>query len=426
VLREICSMTRTDAFRFAIAAALAFALAAPASAEPALEPPKAPTPAPDLRSIPPMVFFVAKGDADACGPGCGEWIAADGAIDGGTPQRLRALLAKLNKAGKRSLPIYFFSPGGNVTAALELGRLMRAHKMKAAIGRTIPQGCDPNAIREKACDAIMRSGRELTGELRTNRAVCVSACVYAFIGAAEREVPAGASLGVHSMQITRTTILKNQQGRVLAMSKTKITGDVPSIREAHGRVARYAAEMGIGRELVEAAAAVPFEKVRALTRAEIVRFGIDKREFAQGGWVREANATSGRVGLTKFMIGPDIDDPQQYRMSLMRLSCASPKNILVQLAREQSPFAKSRSVALIAGGNELVLKPSGKPAVNSKGVEMEVRGALAAPAWFENAAKGENIEIVEEGAASDGAKRRRALSVAGLAPLLKTLPEQCY
>ena len=210
------------------------------------------------------------------------------------------------------------------------------------------------------------------------------------------------------------------------MSSTKITGDVPDIRKAHGRVAHYAAEMGIGRELVEAAAAIPFEKVRALTRAEIVRFGIDKREFAQSGWVREANSTSGRVGLTKLMIGPDADEPQQYRMSLMRLSCASSKNILVQLAREQNPFAKSRSVALMADGNELVLKPFGKPAVNSKGVEMEVHGAQAAPAYFENAVKGASIDIVEQGAAPDGAKRRAALSVAGLAPLLKTLPEQCF
>ena len=237
----------------------------------------------------------------------------------------------------------------------------------------------------------------------------------------------GTSLGVHSMQITRTMIRKNHEGRILAMSSTKITGDVPDIRKAHGRVAQYAAEMGIGRELVDAAAAIPFEKVRALTRAEVVRFGIDKREIVQSGWTREANPTSSRVGLTKLMIVPDIDEPQQYRMSLMRLSCASSsKGILVQLAREQNPFAKSRSVALLADGNELVLKPFGKPAVNSKGVEMEVRGALAAPAYFENAAKGESIEIVEQGADPDGAKRRTALSMTGLASLLKTLPEQCF
>jgi hypothetical protein len=72
------------------------------------------------------------------------------------------------------------------------------------------------------------------------------------------------------------------------------------------------------------------------------------------------------------------------------------------------------------------MKPFGKPAVDSKGAETQVRGALATPAYLENALKGESIEIVEEGGAAGGPKRRTAVSTAGLASLLKTLPEQCY
>jgi hypothetical protein len=426
-------MKRVGALGLAFIAAVALGLGlaalaepAPARATPSSDPAK-PAPAPDLRRIPPMVFFLAKGEAGACGPDCSEWIAADGAIDAATPQRLRALLAKIHKAGKRTPPIYFFSPGGSVDASLELGRLMRANKIKAGVARTVPQGCDPTKIRDKACDAIMRSGRELDAELRANRATCASSCVYALIGAAEREVPPGAALGVHSMQMTRTMVRMNQEGRVLSTTRTWITGNTPDIRDAHERVARYAAQMGIGRALIDAAAAIPFQSVRALTRAEIIRFGIDTREFAESSWMREANPTSGRVGLTKFMIGADADEPQQYRMSLMRLSCASSaKTILVQLAREQNPFAKPRSVALVVGGKELVLKSFGKPSIDSKGSEMQVRGARAAPADFENALRGESIELVEEGAAAGGAKRRTAVSLAGLASLLKALPEQCY
>jgi hypothetical protein len=76
----------------------------------------------------PMVFFVAKGEPDACGAGCGEWIAAEGEIDAGTPQRLRALLVRLED---RRLPIFFHSPGGQRSAALEIGRLLRQKKMTA-------------------------------------------------------------------------------------------------------------------------------------------------------------------------------------------------------------------------------------------------------------------------------------------------------
>src|SRR5882672_10491417 len=52
---------------------------------------------------PPMTFFVATGEADACGSGCEAWIAAEGKIDLEAAQRLRRLLAKL---ARRRLPIF--------------------------------------------------------------------------------------------------------------------------------------------------------------------------------------------------------------------------------------------------------------------------------------------------------------------------------
>lgn len=61
-----------------------------------------------------MIFYLAKGEDDACGPGCAEWIAAEGQIEADTAQRLRALLTRL---GKRKLPIFFHSPGGNGTTS---------------------------------------------------------------------------------------------------------------------------------------------------------------------------------------------------------------------------------------------------------------------------------------------------------------------
>src|SRR5438105_4523743 len=108
-VREIWRMGKRRAFWssvIAAAVALGAPAALPAAAEPAPATPKT-TPAPELRDIPPIMFFIAKGEPDACGPGCDTWIGAFGMFDEGAPQRLRAVLAK---AGKRKLPIYFFSP----------------------------------------------------------------------------------------------------------------------------------------------------------------------------------------------------------------------------------------------------------------------------------------------------------------------------
>src|SRR5262245_34219344 len=86
----------------------------------------------------PMLFFLAKGAAGACGAGCSEWIAAEGHIDADAPERLRDFLVSLNG---RDVPIFFNSGGGYMGQARELGRILRAHQVSAGVGRTIPAGC---------------------------------------------------------------------------------------------------------------------------------------------------------------------------------------------------------------------------------------------------------------------------------------------
>ena len=39
-----------------------------------------------------MIFYAARGAAGACGPGCSEWIAAEGTVQWDTHKRLIAIL----------------------------------------------------------------------------------------------------------------------------------------------------------------------------------------------------------------------------------------------------------------------------------------------------------------------------------------------
>src|SRR5262245_11624704 len=137
----------------------------------------------------PMVFFVARGAEHACGPGCSEWIAAEGTIDAGAVSRLRAVL---NRAGASKLPIYFHTTGGSIEGAIELGRLMRERKLAVGIAWTLPQDCDADHLDDKKCIALKRSGQKLLSEWRTDRIQCNSACVYALAGGIVRDVPVGA------------------------------------------------------------------------------------------------------------------------------------------------------------------------------------------------------------------------------------------
>src|SRR5215210_7621123 len=79
-----------------------------------------------LAGTPPMAFYVARGGADACGPGCSQWIAAEGSIDNAAVTRLRRLLLSL---GDRRLPVFFHSNGGSQSQSFAIGRLLRQRGM---------------------------------------------------------------------------------------------------------------------------------------------------------------------------------------------------------------------------------------------------------------------------------------------------------
>jgi len=92
----------------------------------------------------PMIFFVAKGEPDACGPGCNEWIAAEGMFDG--PDVERRFRDVLSTVQGRNLPIVFNSLGGVIGEALVLGRLLRERRIAASIGESYPEGCTASSI----------------------------------------------------------------------------------------------------------------------------------------------------------------------------------------------------------------------------------------------------------------------------------------
>ncbi|RUW99710.1 hypothetical protein EOA27_35240, partial [Mesorhizobium sp. M2A.F.Ca.ET.037.01.1.1] len=93
---------------------------------------------PDLG--PTMRFVVVRSSATGCEPNCPEWISAEGTIEAGTPALFRRLLKTLDG---RQLPIVVNSPGGNVDAALQLGRMIRKNKLDIAVGITEFSGCSP-------------------------------------------------------------------------------------------------------------------------------------------------------------------------------------------------------------------------------------------------------------------------------------------
>src|ERR1700759_5399627 len=243
---------------------------------------------------PTLVIYLAKGPANSCGPGCDRWIAVEGKIDQDATDRIRRFLRDVKDPQR---PIYFHSPGGSVEPSYVIGRLLRSRKAVARIGRTIVAGCVAGTQIDQACLKIKTGGGEVEASIQTRGAQCNSACSYLFLGATTREIAPDAAMGVHSSKLT------------LIIHGHATASQVADIRErdmakADRERASFIVAMGIGRELDELIKTVKFESMHVLTRPELYRFGVDKRNLSETLWMLE---TADRPYLRKFALERKAD-----------------------------------------------------------------------------------------------------------------------
>lgn len=354
-----------------------------------------------------MIFYLAKGEPNSCGQGCSEWIAAEGTISGGTGERMRAFLKR--QSGKR--PIYFNSPGGITSESVFVGRLLREYGLTARVARTIPQGCEADA---KECASGKRSGREQSARLTSSLAQCNSACVYAIVGARVREIAPEAHLGVHA-------------------SKTVIVGKLPpdmkvpaemraNFKDEHRQqIRRYLADMGIKPALLDVAEKIPHESIKALTRGEMVRFGIDTRNLVESGWIYD-DRIADRGGIFKSF--ETESGGAEYRRTLLRLSCLGKGQFLLGYAREVGPKENSfLPVKIVAAKEEFKLTPPQEPVASSGSKKFyDIRRIRVSMQAFESAATEGRIEVAAD--ATEG-KPGVKLSTVGLASALSSLTRRC-
>jgi len=286
----------------------------------------------------PMIFFVAKGERDACGPGCSEWIAAEGMFDGPeVERRFRDLLGTLKG---RNLPIVFNSLGGVIGEALVLGRILRERRMAASVGESYPEGCTARIASDESCRLIMQANRELKAQLRTTGAVCYSACVYALLGASARHVPADARVGIHASAPT-------------AVSSRP---DSLTAEQLNNNRRRYILEMGANPGLQDAAMKTPPPGVHVLSRDELVRYAVETRARYESDWMpyQEPKGMM-RSYMLKAVTEARGADGTEYRTTNLRVTCAQKRpETSIEYQREAGPDEIDVSTVIrIAAGNDV-------------------------------------------------------------------------
>ena len=285
----------------------------------------------------PMVFFVARGGPDSCGPGCHEWIGAEGTFVPGTTQRFRDLLATL---GRRDLPVYFHSLGGIMSDALEVGRILRERGMTAGVGRSITEQCRVFA-REDPCQRLIASGGAIQARLRTREGQCHSACVLAFVGASSRRIPEGSILGVHSPRF-------DEKLRQQVIQRSPQLGEI-TLSVLQQAVEQYLTLMGIDPRLQQVASRVDSRRMYSLSRAEIRRFGIETLEYVEPPF----------TDAPKYPVALKLVTPDAARREHRRVHLRCLRGQIWLVYRHEFPpneIGYAASVRVMAGGNEVVLQ----------------------------------------------------------------------
>src|SRR5260370_10178574 len=135
-----------------------------------------------------MIFYVARGAAGACGPGCSEWIAAEGTVQWDTHKRMINILDRQNGL---KLPVVVHSWGeSNLNVATSLGRILRGRGIDTIAGPTGVEACHGKP--EAECFALKRPGGPLEARMNAPDAVpCDLACVLILAGGVHPPLPAG-------------------------------------------------------------------------------------------------------------------------------------------------------------------------------------------------------------------------------------------
>jgi hypothetical protein len=183
-----------------------------------------------------MIFYVARGAPGACGPGCSEWIAAEGAIQWDSHKRL---LAVLGRAGERKLPLVLDVRGeANLNVAVSMGRIIRERGLDVTAGATRVAQCA--GATEADCFALKRGGGPLDAGVDASAAHCDVACVLVLAGGVHRTLPAATRMIIGGRAI------KNRLGLNVADERRE------GLQTRFGEQFRlYLTQMGISPEFMD-------------------------------------------------------------------------------------------------------------------------------------------------------------------------------
>jgi hypothetical protein len=172
----------------------------------------------------PMRVVIVRNNVPGCEPLCPQWISAEGQITSKSPAVFRKTLAKVKNM---HLPVVVSSPGGDVDAALAIGKAIRESGLDVVVGWTYFADCAPH---RKDCTLPKAQKGIYRGIALSHQGFCVSACSFILAAGQQRLLGEGAFVGVHqiSRTVTREKVRYYERYRIVKGKKQVLSRKVVS------------------------------------------------------------------------------------------------------------------------------------------------------------------------------------------------------
>lgn len=199
------------------------------------------------------------GNCDAC-----QWVAASGEITPSTPTDFETFASKHNEY---ATIIYLSSPGGSVSAAMQLGRAFRKLGMTTVVGESI------------------KTPGERFPDIEPGE--CMSACVLAFAGGKSRYYRSKFGVGFdadkNALGLHQFYVDAHAEELDMTAQAAKAFG-MGSAQVVMGVEMAYLAEMGVDPLLFTLASATNPGDIYTLTETEALHFKLAMPEDLQPDW----------------------------------------------------------------------------------------------------------------------------------------------
>ena len=232
------------------------------------------------------------------------------------------------------------------------------------------------------------------------------------MGAAVHEVAPDAILAVHSPKVILN--FRGGQPEAFVIAAANQRGRERADRLASG----YLAKMGIDAGLLALTRTIKFEDIHVLTRDEIARFGIDRREFVETAWRFE----HGTLDMVRKIATVRPPGETSFRLVQWRVVCLDTDRFALDFQR---PARAGALVAITHGGASPIYFNG--PSVVGSASNFEQWSMRLIRSRLDSIVGQPQIEITETAVAADGRliPQTVKLSNEGWGPALENLLATC-